>query len=116
MEKQIEALITAEEYIDNLKNGITMAVDFIQEGQEQRGCNIISSISEGIDWLMQVLSLTSEYHKGKIRSDNISEKLLEIVEALENEDYILISDLLNYEIIPILDAIQQQIKEVISLC
>ncbi|NFF81663.1 hypothetical protein FC764_10520 [Clostridium botulinum] len=113
MERQIEALETAKDYINNLKDGISQIVNFIYQGEEQRACNLIVPISEGIDWLTQIINLTSDYHKNKVSSKIIDEKLSNIVEALENEDYILISDLFNYEVIPILDEIQNQIIDVI---
>ena len=110
MDEKFEALQTADEYLDKLKNGINKAINLIEEGNESRGCNYIADIAEGIDWVVKVVILTSDIQKEKIDYNSINEKLSEVVEALENEDYILLGDLFKYEILPLLDTIHKQIK------
>ncbi|GKX65472.1 hypothetical protein [Inconstantimicrobium mannanitabidum] len=114
MNEQIEALKTASEYIDNLKGGINTLVKFIEEGEEEKGCGYIPLVADGIEWLMNVVDLTQEFHEGKVSLDSINQKLEEIVEALENEDYTLVGDLFNYEILPILEQAQVSINSVIQ--
>lgn len=114
MEEQFEALQTAYEYIGNLDRGIKGLVEDFQEGREEKGCEVLPLIAEGLDWLIKVIKLTSEFHKGGVSYENINEKLNEVVEALENEDYILISDLFNYEILPVLFNIRKEIQTIIQ--
>lgn len=71
-------------------------------------------MADGIEWLINIINLTKEFHQGKISLDSIDEKLAEIVEALENEDYTLVSDLFNYEILPILEETQDKINSLIQ--
>lgn len=114
MNEQIDALKSASEYIDNLKGGIDTLVKCIENGEEQKGCGYIPLMADGIEWLINVINLTKEFHEGKVSLDSIEEKLAEIVEALENEDYTLVGDLFNYEVLPILEATQNKINSLIQ--
>jgi ligand-binding sensor protein len=113
MEDKIEALKTANDYIYNLKVGILDIVNKINTGNENIGISLIGQVSDGIEWLVSIILLTSDFHKGNISIGNINEKLQEIIEALENEDYVLVGDLFNYELLPVIESIENQIKKVI---
>lgn len=114
MNEQIDALKSASEYIDNLKGGIDTLVKCIENGEEQKGCGYIPPVADGIEWLTNVVNLTQELHEGKVSLDSLDEKLSEIVEALENEDYTLVGDLFNYEVLPILEQTQDSINSLIQ--
>lgn len=114
MDEKFEALKTAVEYIDNLKNGIGDLVVYINQDNYQSGITLVPQIVDGIDWLVQVISLTNDLHKGKVCVGNINENLEQIIEAIENEDYTLIGDLFNYEILPILEDIQINAKRIVE--
>lgn len=113
MSEKMEALITANEYINNLKDGVNMLVEYIQSGRENKAVSLIPPISEGIGWVMEVIDLTRDIQKEDIDISMIDEKLNEIVEAIENEDYVLIGDLFNYEILPILEEIHSKVKKIV---
>lgn len=113
MNEQIEALNTANEYLDNLKNGIKEVVLYIENEEEEKACSMIPLIADGIDWIMKVVNLTSDVHKGRIQLNGIEDKINELADALENEDYILVGDLFHYEILPVLEKAHDDIKEVI---
>lgn len=112
--EKIEALQTANEYMNNLKNGIVNLANMIQEGREQEAINVIPQVVDGIQWVVQVIDLTKEVQKNEIGYEGLNEHLEEIIEALENEDYILVGDLFNYEILPILENIHEGIKETVA--
>lgn len=50
-------------------------------------------------------------HKGKVCVGNINENLEQIIEAID-EDYTLVGDLFNYEVLPILEDIQINAAEI----
>lgn len=109
MENKKEVLITAYNYIEDLKNGIENLSNAINGGNDEKGVKLIPLICDGLNWLTQVINLTEDIHSGDVSIVELNEKLEEIIEALENEDYILVGDLFNYEIIPILDEIKNKI-------
>ena len=129
--EKIEVLQTANDYMNNLENGIVNLANMIQEGKEQEAITIIPQVVDGIEWVIQVITLTKEVQKNEIGVEALNDQLQEIIEALENEDYILVAavefdqelmqptyrlidDLFNYEILPILEDIHEGIKETIS--
>ena len=113
MEEKIEALKTANEYIDNLKNGVENLVNKVNSGEESNGVALIPLIAEGLDWLINIIKLTSDVHDGTVSMGNANEILEQIIEALENEDYVLLGDLFNYEFLPILENVQVNIRKIV---
>lgn len=105
-----ELLTTVDEYLYNLKNGIKNISNLIQEGREQEAFNIISQVADGLQWVDEAVNATKEYHDSKLSLEEINNFIQEISEALENEDYILVSDLFTYEIMPILEKLHSDIK------
>lgn len=108
-ELERETLKTANEYMNNLISGVKYSVELLYGGNETEGFSMIPSICEGIQWITQVLVLTGNKNKDLI--DILFEKLEEIVESFENQDYILVADLLNYELLQVLEDIKMDIEE-----
>ncbi|MEY7998805.1 hypothetical protein AB8U03_01110 [Clostridium sp. Mt-5] len=114
MNEKNEALKTADEYMDNLKSGISSAVEKFQSGEENSALQIIPLVIDGLQWIVQVVTLTKDIQKGEIDLFEFNKKLNEVVEAIENEDYVLIGDLFEYEIIPSLENMHIIIKKSIK--
>lgn len=109
MEQKLEALETAKNYINNLKEAIDKIYNHILEDKENNALALIPDFAEGVEWLSQVLVLTKDVHKKDLNMDGLNDILNEIVEAIENEDYILVGDLFKYEIYELLDEVQSNI-------
>ncbi|WP_195962660.1 hypothetical protein [Clostridium tyrobutyricum] len=107
MDEKIELLKTTNAYIINLKSQISKAADCFQRGEDENGFNMVPSIAEGIDGIVKALKVTKDVLKQDISVDDLNEKLNEIVEAIENQDTLLIGDLFQYELIPIFENIEQ---------
>lgn len=112
--EKIEALQTADKYLNKLKKGINDISNFIQEGNEQDGLQLIGPVADGIQWVEDVINLTKDVQKEEIDMKDMDEQIEALVEAMENEDYILVGDLFNYEVLPILDRIHGQIKKCVA--
>jgi hypothetical protein len=111
---KFEVLKTACEYLVNIKSGIKKAIEYFQDGEENKGCNLIVPITEGIEWISNAIRLTSDIQEEPISFDIMNEKLKEVVEALKNEDYILVGDLFEFEILPIIEGIEEKINKTID--
>lgn len=112
--EKVEVLNTANKYLDNLENGILQVVEAFQQQNQSKGCQLIPLIADGINWVVDVVELTKDMHKENINISNIDEKLQEVVEALENEDYILVGDLFEYEVLPIIKQVHKKIQCIIN--
>ncbi|RXM78529.1 hypothetical protein DP144_03105 [Clostridium tetani] len=109
MEQKLEALETAKNYINNLKKAIDKIYNHISESKENDALALIPDFAEGVEWLSEVLVLTKDVYKKDLNMDGLNDILNEVIEAIENEDYILVGDLFKYEIYEKLDEIQQNI-------
>ncbi|AOR22918.1 hypothetical protein [Clostridium taeniosporum] len=111
MESKIEVLKTTSEYILQLEKDIIKVSKVLQGTEYKEGLKLINPITEGISWVAIAVENTREIHKEKILLDELNKKLKEIIQALENDDNILVADLFEYEILPII----KHIKEIIDL-
>lgn len=108
-----EVLGTVNEYLYKLKDGIKSVSELIQEGKEQESFELIAQVADGLQWIDEAFNATKEYHKNELNLEEINDFIEEISEALENEDYILVSDLFIYEILPIMEELQSNIGKYI---
>lgn len=106
---KIQTLKDSREYLDKLILGIEEVSRLIQEGNEILGIKKLIPIFDGIEYISNAVSLTKDIQKEKIELDDLNEQLNEILEAFENEDYILIGDLLNYELLPVMESIKERL-------
>lgn len=109
----MEVLNTLCSYMYSLKKGMGSAINKFQSGKENEALNLMPLIIDGMQWTVQALTLTQDVYEKKIDLNELNQKLEEIVEAMENQDYILVGDLFEYEIIPILENIHDIVKEYI---
>ena len=113
IEEKIEVLKTADEYIYKLVDVINKLVEYLRGGEEEEGMRYLSLVSDGLLWIIDTIEVTKDLYKDKINIEEINTKLNEVVEAVENEDYILIGDLFSYEILPMLENIHGKIRDII---
>ena len=110
MDEKIELLKTVGEYIIKLKSGIEKTAEYFQSGEDEQGFNMIPSVTEGLDYIIQAVKVSKDILGKDISVDELNEKLKEI----ENEDTVLIGDLFQYELLPIVENIEKSINSVIS--
>ncbi|MBN1057670.1 hypothetical protein FDC27_07115 [Clostridium botulinum] len=106
MEKKIEFLKVTSEYIIQLEKNIEEIVKILQGTEYKEGIKALNSVIEGINLVAIAVENTKELHKKEISLNKLNEKLNEIVQALENEDNILMADLFQYELLPIIENIK----------
>lgn len=99
MEKQLEALKEASQYILKLYNGIEVTIDCVKNKELGKAYNLVAQIAEGIQWLYDVFSLTQEVQIEKIDVNNLKHVCESIIEAIINKDNNLLVDLLEFEMI-----------------
>ncbi|SFC60920.1 hypothetical protein [Clostridium uliginosum] len=114
MEDKIEALKMASEYIVNLKISILKTVEYLQSSEYEKGLNMLASIADGLNWLSIVIENTRDVQNGKISLSELNNKLSEIVEAIEDKDNVLVGDLFQYELLPIIEKAEQIINNSIT--
>lgn len=115
MEEQIEVLRTAYEYLNRLTQGTLEAAEYFHCGQEYKGFQSVSLIADGTLWLVEVIELTRGVQKEVITTEGMMNRINEVNEAMQKKDSVLIADLLEYEIVPVLQQWQLGIQKSIGL-
>lgn len=108
----IETLEEMRNYIPNVLQAINGMVKSFQTDNEQEGIKVFNPFAEGMQWILEALSLTQTLQKEldmDIDIAQIEHPIGEMLEGWENGDYILISDLLEYEIYPLLNKWNEEL-------
>ncbi|EQB87112.1 hypothetical protein J2Z44_001618 [Clostridium punense] len=102
MNKKQELLGTSQEFIIEILKDIDDISGLLLEDKEEEALNAIASLTQGVDDLIQAMTLTVDIEKGKININEMIERLHEMFEAIQRSDFVLLGDILKYEISPIL--------------
>ncbi|MCT4585613.1 MAG: hypothetical protein N4A54_11860 [Peptostreptococcaceae bacterium] len=93
---EYESLNTTISYIDNVERGIDEIVeDLVSEGGV-KAKQMLPDLVEGLQWISSILKATTQLHS--INYEELNDVYKDLLEAFSNDDTILISDLLEYEI------------------
>lgn len=107
MEKEmLEIIDSYNEYITRIPNGCGKIVSLFNEEQVSEALSVIVDFSEGLSWLIKVKKVLEQ--NGvlvKWNEIDIVDFLQEINSGLEVQDYVLVSDLIEYEIIPFFENV-----------
>lgn len=110
MKEKIEVLITANEYIYNIKKAIKNVSILINENKEAEAYKIIQDLPEALAWTFDAVNLTNDCLKSELEINLINDFLKEIIEAIENDDFILVGDIFNYELLPVIENLHTEIQ------
>lgn len=103
-------------YLSKLIPAIENAGNKFCKNEKEEGYKLTILIADGIQW---VIGMISSYNVIALSEKQISElnnKLIQVVEAMEIGDYILVGDLLTYEIKPELELIKENIEGSLTFC
>lgn len=100
-----ESLEMYVQYMEALPSNCLKIANLIKEDSILIAIDLIRQYTEGMDWLIQMNQLLVSH--GVIEELNIEELqgfLVEMTDALQIQDYVLIADLFEYEIAPFFEA------------
>ena len=112
-----QALNEAHVYGEELRTACSTISGHFQFGRQDQGIELLRGLLEGIGCISQAIHLTQPIHGVKgldIDLTELSDVLGPLVEALENEDYGLVGDILKYEVVPVLDKWSMELKKGIN--
>ena len=105
-------LTNALDYLKKLIPGFEQAADLFRAGNEQEANKYYLQILDGIEWFSQVVSVIMSPDKGETELPDIDDESLEVrqkkltdlmsqmLEANQNQDWVLLADILEYEMVP----------------
>lgn len=103
-----ELISSIIEYFDKLESNIPNKLSDLREGSEGEE---LASLLEGISHCFKGILLTQEFHNIKIDQEFLKDKTKEILDAFENQDYSLIGDVIEYEILEEIVNINTELKK-----
>lgn len=101
-----QALQETCQYGHQLAQACSKISEDFRGGKDDKGLKTLSQLLEGIGWISQALHMTYPAQLEKKLSINLAElpeTLDPLVSALGNKDYGLISDILTFEVQPLLN-------------
>lgn len=109
MESLLEDTINSyNEYLKKLPKGILIIPEKLRETHVNEALKSIKDFTEGVLWLTEASELLKKNNATAfLNIDKIQELLLEVNEGLEKQDYILVADMFEYEIIPFFEEVEQ---------
>ena len=105
-------LANALDYLKKLIPGCEQAADLFRAGNEQEANKYYLQILDGIDWFSQVVSVIMSPDEGEtklpdtddesleVRQKKLTDLMSQMLEANENQDWVLLADILEYEMVP----------------
>ena len=105
-------LANALDYLKKLIPGFEQAADLFRAGNEQESNKYYLQILDGIDWFSQVVSVIMSPDEGEtelpdtddesleVRQKKLTDLMSQMLEANENQDWVLLADILEYEMVP----------------
>ncbi|MGX8796344.1 hypothetical protein ACR6HW_09710 [Fusibacter sp. JL298sf-3] len=109
-EQRQELKMTMLEYLPNFIKGVDQIVLWIHEGNELEAIEALKDAVEGLSWLIEAKSLVDVSHSEE-EMNALNTHLRGITEALVDGDTIMIADLLEYELKPVMIKWHQEISE-----
>ena len=110
-------LANAKEYLEKLIPGFQKAADLFRIGNEQEAHKFYLHILDGIDWFSQVVLNIVKSRGNQVEGQSLGDRqekltglMAQMLEANQNQDWVLMADLLEYEMIPYYEDWQETLS------
>ena len=112
-------LANAKEYLEKLIPGFQKAADLFRMGNEQEAHKFYLHIRDGIDWFSQVVLNIVKSRGNQVEGQSLGDRqekltglMAQMLEANQNQDWVLMADLLEYEMIPYYEDWQETLSHI----
>jgi hypothetical protein len=112
-------LVNAKEYLEKLIPGFQQAADLFRMGNEQEANKYYLQILDGIDWFSQVVLTIVNAQENEAegpsfegRQKKLTDLMAQMLEANQNQDWVLLADLLEYEMVPFYTDWQEVLSKI----
>lgn len=115
--KLVEIFEELDRYSDKLIPAVEKTVKYFRSQREDQAINLLIPVIEGLQWTVEVAFKTKhilEDNGVTVQEGKVNDTLKELVDALENQDYVLIGDLLEYEILEMLRNWQKGVRKALE--
>ena len=96
---------TYYEYVNKVSDGCMMIAQNLRLQQYEQAFNDIVNLAEGLQWLISVEEVLKQNNfQINSRISEANEFMNEVNDALEQQDYVLLADLFEYELNPLFNS------------
>ncbi|MGP1410264.1 MAG: hypothetical protein ACTTKD_00405 [Peptoanaerobacter stomatis] len=95
--QKLELIESISEYASNLIEYMPQIVDSCRKQKVEEMYKDFIDLTDGLVWLNDALKLTYNIHK--IDNNFLNDVYTDFIAAIENKDYFLIADILEYDLI-----------------
>ena len=96
----IDAFESAIDYMDRVYKELPSMIEEYKSKNIVEASDKMMDLSDGLNWIYDVIRLTSDFNT--LNSSDMMEFYAEMTDALENKEYDLLADMLQYELMPII--------------
>lgn len=117
-EQQIEALKTAHEYIERLRNGIDSVILELREERKEDTEEFLDQVIKGINWVIQVTNGTASLINEKetyINKEETNEVIISLNNALTIKNELEVAEILEKGVIPFLNKLSIVAREITGI-
>lgn len=105
-----ELLDSILSYIPNMLNGIESTVIKLNANNVAQAIDNILLIIEGIQWILDAIVIMNSYEENCIDIVMLNTIFKEMIGAFENSDYVLLKDILKFELYPSVEKILEDLQ------
>lgn len=109
-EQKMELKESLSEYLPNFINGTNQVVVMLQQGKSVVAYENIVTMIDGLEWILAAIPHLADFSDLNFDEDKVNQVLRELSEGLNHMDTVLISDLLEYELLPIVNELHQSLE------
>jgi hypothetical protein len=109
----------AKDYLEKLIPGFQKAADLFRMENEQEANKYYLQILDGVDWFSHVILTVLQSWEKNLAGQSLEERqekltglIAQMLEANQNQDWVLMADLLEYEMIPFYEDWQKVLSEI----
>ena len=116
-----DILLSAEEYLKRAKPELASLPDGFYSNPSPETRSNFSQLMEGLKWLDEMLLVIDKSNERPVDwnqcmelSQSMKQEIVNLSEAVDNSDNILIADIIQYEFIPIFESLETEIGKTID--
>lgn len=101
----VEALESVHEYLPNLIQSTEKLAELFRENQEYNALQTMGIYIDGLDWVIGMTHSINQHEVVFSANEAIDEHLQVMNEGLSLRDFVLVADVLEYEVLPFLQNV-----------
>ncbi|HSR67335.1 MAG TPA: hypothetical protein VLU25_05285 [Acidobacteriota bacterium] len=113
-EEMEDILRQVGDYVSRLSEGCTLVRENFQQGDHALGQKRLSEMLEGLGWVTKAFAVSRpllQERRIELALDGLPDALQPALEGLQNQDFGLVGDVLEYEVQPILQEWRLELEK-----